>query len=523
MPNIIEQQDLLKGLPDARLATLLQNPVADIPPFLVAAEAQRRQAIRQQFAGAGSKESVVDSLTKQLANVPQNIGEKSTPTESADLKGILDKNAEIKDAISSQQEEDQKSMASGGIVRRYAAGGIASISPKGTMYGFTPGVQMEQALGNVARASSVIPQTMGAMPGYLGYQARPQQPQQMRRGGMVQRYGDGGLAGKFYEPAPGSAVERMARTYMFLNPGMTYEEALQRAGIGAELPRPSVGELAASAAGRMSSEMGGIGDYSVLRRASEKPDQPAISEKSGGVEPPDSAPKSANGMPIAGSSAGMSFTPKIPEQVKIDPEEAKPKEGETPDEFRARLAELVKAQEPSNFDKAQRWFSAAEQFLDPSKTTMQSIAGAGRAFTEVSAELEREKRNAQLAEQKALLEYDIAEKDAKTSAERDARAAQVESIKYQSEQALREAELYRKAADDAAAALKEYEKNSMFSSPEQSANDPVLVGLRERVRTANEEMRNAISRSKLYQQKYGQLLGTYSKSGYWAGGDEIVR
>ena len=73
MPNIIEQQDLLKGLPDARLALLMQKPMGDIPPFLVAAEAQRRQSVRQQFAGDGSKESVVDSLTKQLSNVPQNL------------------------------------------------------------------------------------------------------------------------------------------------------------------------------------------------------------------------------------------------------------------------------------------------------------------------------------------------------------------------------------------------------------------------------------------------------------------
>ena len=85
MPNIIEQQDLLKGLPDARLMTLLQKPVGDIPPFLVAAEAQRRQQIRQQFAGSGSKESGVDSLTKQLAGVPQNIGSKGSPTVSASI------------------------------------------------------------------------------------------------------------------------------------------------------------------------------------------------------------------------------------------------------------------------------------------------------------------------------------------------------------------------------------------------------------------------------------------------------
>ena len=72
MPNIIEQQDLLKGLPDDRLSMLMQNPTGDIPPFLVAAEAQRRQSIREQFSG-GPQESVVDTLTKQIASVPQNI------------------------------------------------------------------------------------------------------------------------------------------------------------------------------------------------------------------------------------------------------------------------------------------------------------------------------------------------------------------------------------------------------------------------------------------------------------------
>lgn len=114
MPNIIEQQDLLKGLPDARLAMLMQNPVGDIPPFLVAAEAQRRQAIRQQFSGAGSKESVVDTLTKQMANVPQNVqAPMQTPPQipppmMAPQAGI--------GAIPQQ-------MAHGGQVQRYAPGG----------------------------------------------------------------------------------------------------------------------------------------------------------------------------------------------------------------------------------------------------------------------------------------------------------------------------------------------------------------------------------------------------------------
>lgn len=118
MPNIIEQQDLLKGLPDNRLALLLQKPDAAIPPFLVAAEAQRRQAIRQQFAGQGQNESVVDSLTKQMANVPQNVqapmqAPPKMPAPMMPQAGIA--------ALQPQQAPQQ--MAGGGQVQRYQAGG----------------------------------------------------------------------------------------------------------------------------------------------------------------------------------------------------------------------------------------------------------------------------------------------------------------------------------------------------------------------------------------------------------------
>lgn len=119
MPNIIEQQDILKGLTDARLATLMQNPVGDIPPFLVAAEAQRRQAIRQQFSGAGSNESVVDTLTKQMANVPQNIQApmqtplQNPPPEQAGIGAI------------------PQQMAHGGPVRRFQTGSLVTPTFRG--------------------------------------------------------------------------------------------------------------------------------------------------------------------------------------------------------------------------------------------------------------------------------------------------------------------------------------------------------------------------------------------------------
>lgn len=117
MPNIIEQQDLLKGLPDARLAMLMQNPAGDIPPFLVAAEAQRRQAIRQQFAGAGSNESVVDTLTKQMSNVPQNIQAPMKTPPSIPAPQMQPQMAQP------QMAQPQQTMADGGMVQRYDVGG----------------------------------------------------------------------------------------------------------------------------------------------------------------------------------------------------------------------------------------------------------------------------------------------------------------------------------------------------------------------------------------------------------------
>lgn len=120
MPNIIEQQDLLKGLPDDRLAAMMQAPTGDIPPFLVAAEAQRRQTIREQFSG-GPQESVVDTLTKQMANVPQNIqapAQQPPQMPPPDMGGVA--------ALQGEQQ-----MRDGGYVQRYQDAGLVVPSFRG--------------------------------------------------------------------------------------------------------------------------------------------------------------------------------------------------------------------------------------------------------------------------------------------------------------------------------------------------------------------------------------------------------
>jgi hypothetical protein len=92
----------------------------------------------------------------------------------------------------------------------------------------------------------------------------------------------------------------------------------------------------------------------------------------------------------------------------VTPEKAA---NETEDEFRARIEALFEGREPDDWTKAQRWFSMAEQFLDPRKTTMQSVAGAGQAFAQSAAEQARAQRESELNLKKGLLEYDVAKSD----------------------------------------------------------------------------------------------------------------
>lgn len=330
MPNIIEQQDLLKGLPDTRLAMLLQNPVGDIPAFLVAAEAQRRQAIRQQFAAEGSKESVVDSLTKQL--VPQNLKTQMQPPP------VVPPTPEMQ--------------------------GVAAL-------------QQQQAMAQAAQNA---------------------QPQQMRHGGAVRRYQVGGYVDPFGIPDvpvtedydfsfPDFGLPPLIPEWR--NPGEEEKEEKEKRGVGREMtPRE-------------------LGDYYAMNRLDTEKELRKM------APPPIDAP------PPPGD----------------DLANEQPQDGETEDEFRARIEALYGSNGPSDWEKAQRWFAMAEQFLDPSKTTMQSIAGAGRAFADQSAAMSAAERQAARERERALLEYDISQSQADRSAKANALDLQRETYKFYAEQA----------------------------------------------------------------------------------------
>lgn len=165
MPNLIEQQDLLKGLTDDRLSGLLKNPVGGIPPFLVAAEAQRRQSIRQQYSGQDQQESVVDTLTKQLSNMPQNA-QPSPAAPQPQQQGIA--------AI---QQPEQQAMRNGGRVQRYAERGLVEQSYFPSFSDFfpsfkAPDMTMED-IGNMSREEYLAAEEAKKYaPGVGGFKAR---------------------------------------------------------------------------------------------------------------------------------------------------------------------------------------------------------------------------------------------------------------------------------------------------------------------------------------------------------------
>ena len=367
MPNIIEQQDLLKGLPDARLAMLLQNPVGDIPPFLVAAEAQRRQAIRQQFAGSENKESVVDSLTKQLANVPQNI---PAPTRTPpmvpptpEMQGVAALQAQQAVQQMAQPQETQ-TMRDGGVVQRYqSAGVVMPLEQRRQAVMDQFGVDQNEAL-----------QMIGDRPDI----------------GVPKIEGD--LGKPFYVPetnnkpaaSPLDLGDLNFSDYVRMGYGVTFPPLL---GLG--MDPFSIAKNRENINYKEYEEMNARDKEAAARRMAAPP-----------YVPPEE---------LARQREEQARLKRQYAEYAASRQEKQPEE--TEDEFRTRMRALLAVQEPSDWEKAQKYFAMAEQFFDPSKTTMQSIAGAGQAFAQSAAEQARAQREAEFNLEKAMLEMDIAERD----------------------------------------------------------------------------------------------------------------
>jgi hypothetical protein len=65
--NILQMEDMVKGLPDDRLMQEARNPSGQMPQFLLVSEVQRRTKMRKDYAQEESVPSAVAAATASVA------------------------------------------------------------------------------------------------------------------------------------------------------------------------------------------------------------------------------------------------------------------------------------------------------------------------------------------------------------------------------------------------------------------------------------------------------------------------
>jgi len=162
--NILKLQDMLKGLPDARLQQELDNPTGTVPQYLVLSEVVRRQKMREEFAPTQAPQTtVLDDAKASLAPRPPmpQVGLPASPV------GV-------------------PAMADGGFVSPSEAFGNAG-------FGGFPQQQQQKPqppMGSLAGPVNLSPQTMAPQQSYQPQQ----QPTSQAAGPMVQLQQYGQLA-----------------------------------------------------------------------------------------------------------------------------------------------------------------------------------------------------------------------------------------------------------------------------------------------------------------------------------------
>jgi len=118
--DILEQEDIVKGLPDQTLFQRADAPSGDIPPFLILSEIQRRTDMRKRFEA--SQPQPQSSVSDQI--IMEGLGAAMAPQNSLPPPAMP---APPSNTVS-QMEGSSPLMAQG-----MAAGGILGFAPGGAM------------------------------------------------------------------------------------------------------------------------------------------------------------------------------------------------------------------------------------------------------------------------------------------------------------------------------------------------------------------------------------------------------
>ena len=132
--NILQQEDMVKGLPDDRLMQEAKSPTGGMPQFLLVSEIQRRTDMRKRYAA--QQEQPEGTVADQIMS--GGLGSLQAPTGQGSPQPNQAPPPQPPNAQGMPPQGGQ-GMAAGGIVRLSGGGGPLSVSMGGSNYSFNRG------------------------------------------------------------------------------------------------------------------------------------------------------------------------------------------------------------------------------------------------------------------------------------------------------------------------------------------------------------------------------------------------
>ena len=127
--NILEQEDLIKGLPDQALFQQADNPTGDIPQFLVISEIQRRTDMRKRFEAAEPQ----PQTTAAQRIVSEGLGAAMAPQNSLPPPAMPAPPSNSVSQMDGSSPLMAQGMAAGGILSFKKGGDFPDLSGDGKL------------------------------------------------------------------------------------------------------------------------------------------------------------------------------------------------------------------------------------------------------------------------------------------------------------------------------------------------------------------------------------------------------
>ncbi len=157
MSNILEQEDIVKGLPDAALDSEMQQPSGQLPQFLILSEIHRRTEMRNNFAANEDDFStpVVDQMLAASSASRQGLGTPMAQPSAMGQPSPMDQASPVPSMPS-----PSPAIPAGGVpqglggmgVQLASTGGVVGMAEAGRVYGPSNMVDAVDAAINMLRA-----------------------------------------------------------------------------------------------------------------------------------------------------------------------------------------------------------------------------------------------------------------------------------------------------------------------------------------------------------------------------------